>query len=163
MTEMFRQSLIDVTGTVNLEWDEVHSIIDELAETVEISGDVYSVIIGINRGGLIPSVLLSHRLGIKHGAITYQGNDNVKGDKIYQHVSMIGELDKDSRVLLIDDIADTGHSIQNVIYVLKKLGCEEGNIDTATLHYKTKSIFRPTYVGDYVNDKLWINYPWEQK
>jgi len=162
---MNRESLVNKIGSHDLSWEETHSIIDELVESINETENLYDAIIGINRGGLIPSVLMSHKLDIQHGVTTvesYQGKN--KGEhKIDQHVSILQKLDSDTRILLVDDIADTGFSLFEVIKELTKLGCDEENIDTATLHYKPKSIFKPTYIGDWANNELWIYYPWEQK
>src|ERR1700756_1680363 len=82
--------------------------------------------------------------------------------RVSYHVSMIGNLESKSKVLLVDDIADSGHSLIEVIKILKKLGCKESNIDTATLHYKIQSKFKPTFYGKQVPDYDWLNYPWER-
>ena len=146
----------------NVSWREVEKLVDNIASRINKK---YNVIIGINRGGLVPSVLLSQVTKIRHGVTTiesYQGHNKIKKCKVSYHVSMIGNLDKKSKILLVDDIADSGHSLIEVMKILKSLGCKEGNIDTATLHYKIQSKFKPTFYGKKVPNYDWLNYPWER-
>lgn len=146
----------------NVSWQEVERLVDSIASQIKKK---YNVIIGINRGGLVPSVLLSQVTKIRHGVTTiesYQGQSKAKKCKVSYHVSMIGNLEPKSKVLLVDDIADSGHSLIEVMKILKTLGCKESNIDTATLHYKIQSKFKPTFYGKKVPDYDWLNYPWER-
>lgn len=146
----------------NVSWQEVERLVDSISSQIKKK---YNVIIGINRGGLVPSVLLSQVTKIRHGVTTiesYQGQSKSKKCKVSYHVSMIGNLEPKSKVLLVDDIADSGHSLIEVMKILKNLGCKESNIDTATLHYKMQSKFKPTFYGKKVPDYDWLNYPWER-
>lgn len=147
----------------NVSWREVEGLVNSIASKIDKK---YSVIIGINRGGLVPSVLLSQITKIRHGVTTiesYLGKKRSKQSKVSYHVSMIGNLGPQSKVLLVDDIADSGISLVKVVQTLEKLGCKKKNIDTATLHYKTQSRFKPTFYGKKIPDYDWINYPWERK
>jgi hypoxanthine phosphoribosyltransferase len=107
--------------------------------------------------------LLSHAIKTKHGVITiesYQGKKKGK-HSVDWHVSMIDKIYPDTRVLLVDDISDSGGSLIKIIKVLQELGAKKSNIDTATIHYKKKSKFKPTYFAEQIKDSDWINYPWE--
>ena len=148
--------------TRRVPWREIESLVNKLATHIKKK---YDVIIGINRGGLIPSVMLSHITKIKHGVTaveSYQGRKKSKKHKVSLHISMIGEIGLNSRILLVDDIADSGESLIEVIKVLQSLGCKESHVDTATLHYKSQSKFKPTFYGKEVPNYDWLNYPWEK-
>ena len=148
--------------TKNVPWREVERLVRVIAKRIQKK---YDVIIGINRGGLIPSVMLSQTTKIRHGVTTvesYQGRQKSKKHKVSLHISMIGEIGPKSQILLVDDIADSGESLIEVIKVLKKLGCKESHVDTATLHYKAQSKFKPTFYGKEVANYDWLNYPWER-
>lgn len=126
----------------------------------------YDVIVGLNRGGLVVSVLLSHVTKIKHGVVSiesYQGRKKTGKHKLDYHVSMIGRLSGQTKILMVDDISDTGESLREIIKVMTKLGCNPKNIDTATLYYKSRSCFKPTYHVKHASDSDWINFPWERK
>ena len=126
----------------------------------------YDVIVGLNRGGLVTSVLLSHITKTKHGVVSiesYQGKKKTGRHKLDYHVSMIGRLNSKTKVLMVDDISDTGESLREIIKVMAKLGCSPKNIDTATLYYKSRSCFEPTYHARHAPDEDWIAFPWERQ
>ena len=60
----------------------------------------------------------------------------------------------DKQILIVDDIADTGHTLN----LYKK---EERNI-ICTLHHHEQSIVRPDFYCEEKGDK-WIVYPWETR
>ena len=146
---------------INLSWKKTDQLVSRLKKKLDKR---YDLIIGINRGGLVPSVMLSHAAKVKHGVITiesYKGNK--KGKHVVDwHVSRVDVLLPLATVLLVDDISDSGGSLIKTIKVLQELGCKKSKIDTATLHYKKKSKFKPTYFAEQVKDADWINYPWEK-
>jgi hypoxanthine phosphoribosyltransferase len=149
--------------TIDLSWRDIDNLVSTLAKKINKR---YDVIIGLNRGGLVASVLLSHITKTKHGVVSvesYQGKRKSGKHKLDYHVSMIGQLNSKTKILLVDDISDTGESLREIMKVMHKLGCKIENIDTATLHYKSRSCFKPTYFAKHINDADWINYTWEKK
>ena len=77
-------------------WDYIETAIDNIASQVKSSELNIEYILGMPRGGLIPAVMLSHKLNIplfKTGMIL------------------------DNKVLIVDDICDSGGTLQkyNVI------------------------------------------------
>lgn len=89
------------------------------------------------------------------GVKFYAGiNERLKVPQVYQElpVSVQGE-----RVLLFDDVADSGESLQFATEYLLKAGVEE--VITATLFYKPHSIVRPDVFGFETN--AWIIFPYE--
>jgi len=147
-----------------LTWKDVEKLVDILEQKFMKEKKKYDFIIGINRGGLIPSVMLSHRLGSTHGVHTvhsYNGTEKrqLKADL---YLSMVGFIHSHNTVLLVDDIADSGESIQASLTRIKKLDSDIKNIDVATLHYKPKSIYIPQYYAKKIDNDIWIDYPWEQ-
>jgi len=148
--------------TIDLSWRQIEKLVSVLVRKIHKK---YDVIISINRGGLILGTLLSHATKTRHGVTSiesYQGRKKSKSHKIGHHISMIGALSPKTRVLLVDDISDSGESLREIFKTFEKLGCPSKNIDTATLHYKTRSCFEPTYYAKRINDYDWVNYPWER-
>jgi len=68
-------------------WDYIETAIDNIASQVKFSGLDIQYIFGMPRGGLIPAVMLSHRLDIP-----------------LLRVGMV----LNNKVLIIDDICDSG-------------------------------------------------------
>ena len=60
------------------------------------------------------------------------------------------------RILIVDDVADTGKSLIVAKDYLMKRGASE--IKVATLHFKPTSSFKPDYYVDMTT--AWICYPW---
>ena len=90
-------------------------------------------------------------LGIKF----YSGiNQRIQKPEIYQNfpVKVKGE-----KVLLFDDVADTGQSFIFTKEHLQKNGVK--SITTASLFYKPHSIFKPDYYG--FSTSAWIIFPYE--
>jgi hypothetical protein len=68
-----------------------------------------------------------------------------------------------NRVLLVDDLVDSGESIQEAIAWLNRYyGQEIPEIRTAVLWYKAASRFQPDYFVDYLPDNPWIHQPFER-
>lgn len=74
---------------IYLEWRDIDSAIERLAINIKKSGIEISAIKGLQRGGLIPAVMLSHSLGIP----------------------MTEKEIVSSSVLIVDDICDTGNTL----------------------------------------------------
>ena len=143
---------------IALTWDEIDEMLNKIAERVKESGFKPDVILGVSKGGIIPAAILSDRLGVDSdiiGVRYYKSIGRVmRRPEILRHVS-IGLRGK--RVLVIDDVADTGHSLQLVVRYVRKRGAEK--VMTCTLHYKPWAIIKPDYF--LTETKAWIIYPWE--
>lgn len=144
-------------------WSQVEDLIVELEIQIKQNRKKYDWIIGINRGGLIPSVLMSHRLGANHAVYTVQSYTGTEKRELKAdlYLSMIGFIHSHHNILVVDDIADSGESLNVGVKKIRQKDSDAKNIDTATLHYKPKSIFKPTFYGKQVENDTWIQYPWE--
>jgi len=142
---------------LHISWSKTQKLCEKLAKKVK----TYSpeVLVGVSRGGLVPVRLLSDILNIKSVGVmriefyTSLG-ERMDFPKITQDVSL--DLNG-KRVLVVDDISDTGRSLQVAKDHLKRKGAKE--VKFATLHFKPHSIFKPDFYID-ETDK-WIVYPWE--
>ena len=98
-----------------------------------------TIILGINRGGCIPGVYLSHRLKIPHEALDIRLRDHTAKPNL-------SVLEKafafQKKILIIDDINDSGATFQ---YILDNFGKGDGRIKFASL------------VKGYANK--WVNTP----
>ena len=116
------------------------------------------VIIGINRGGCIPGIYLSHFLKKPHEVINISIRDS------YKKIDMLKieeQLNKFNSALIVDDINDSGKTIG----VIKDL-CKNLKIDIhfAVLINNSESSSSVDYYGKKVNSKskdCWYVFPWE--
>jgi len=121
---------------VFLSWGDVQAAVEILANRITNSDIKIEAIGGLPRGGLIPAVMLSHKLNIPF-------------------ISQAQLQTTTGNILIVDDICDSG-------LTLKRFKFEE-NVYTATLHYKTTAEYEPHFWWKLAHTKEWIVYPWENK
>ncbi len=131
----------------------------ELAKKIINRGKKYDCIVGISRGGLIPTRLLSDFLDIKDiriiRSIYYKGTgETLERPEI--DISTLGDV-RNKRVLIVDDVADTGDTLRMVKEEIIRKGA--GKVEIATLYVKPwRNVKIDYYVAE--TDK-WIVFPWE--
>jgi len=103
------------------------------------------LLVGLSRGGLVPLRLLSDILGIN--SVGVLGLSLYKGiGKTFDKPKIVQDLAIDitgKKILIIDDVADSGRSLVAAKAYFEGKGAKE--IKIATLHYKPNSIFKPDY------------------
>jgi hypoxanthine phosphoribosyltransferase len=147
-------------------WSQYHQNIEQLAVKIYESNWDFNQIVCIAKGGLRVGDVLC-RLYRKPLAIlsasSYGGVDNrVRGAIAFsRHLSMTNEQ-LGSRVLLVDDLADSGISLRESIHWLESHhGDEIAEIRTAVLWCKGCSVITPDYYVDYLPENPWIHQPFE--
>ena len=144
-----------------LSWQQVYNLTLQLSERIVSSGFKPNIIVGIARGGWIPARILSDVLymeSLHNIRIEYYTDVGVKGKepKITQPLS--GSLEG-KKVLIVDEVADTGDSLFHAINHVNKLGVKEQR--TAVLHLKPTSRVIPDYYM--IETTSWTVYPWENR
>ena len=142
-----------------LTWDDVQAAAEKTADKIKKDGFIPDIMIAISRGGFDPARIISDQLGIRKLAslqVIYYSSVNEKM-KEPQVLFPLNAQIKGLKVLVVDDVSDSGHSLMAV----KKYTEDKGAaiVKVATLHHKPWSEFKPDYYADMV-DK-WILYPWE--
>jgi uncharacterized protein len=142
-------------------WNQIYSLLLKLAKKVQRSGFNPDVIVGVSRGGWIPARILSDLLEVKNlGSVTTEFYEDIAKTKqkptITQPVSVSV---KNKKVLVVDDLADTGKSLKLVNSHLTEQGASE--VRVAVIYYKPWSVTVPDYYEKSSNS--WIVFPWEQK
>ena len=113
-------------------WKWVDEQIEVLAN--KIPKDKFKSVAGVPRGGLIPAVMLSHKLGI--------------GYTPFNHLQEYND-----KVLIVDDISDSGET-------LTQIGGK--GYSTATLCFRYSTQYTPDYYGEEIDNDRWIVFPWEE-
>ncbi len=118
-------------------------------------------LVGISRGGLVPVRLLSDYLDVPNVAvIRIEFYKTIGQTKDFPTVSQPLQVDvKGKKVLIVDDVADTGRSLAVAKEHVKWADASEVKI--AVLHYKPASISKPDFFVETTN--AWIIYPWEKE
>ncbi|MEH1768556.1 phosphoribosyltransferase [Nostoc sp.] len=147
-------------------WSDYHQKIEQLAIQIYESGWKFNQIICLARGGLRVGDILS-RIYQQPLAIlatsSYSGPS--KQDRsnliVSHHLTMTAEK-LGSHILLVDDLVDSGVTLEQTIPWLKQYSdfpIEE--IRTAVLWYKACSVLKPDYYVDYLANNPWIHQPFE--
>ncbi|MGB9659101.1 MAG: phosphoribosyltransferase [Nitrososphaerales archaeon] len=140
--------------------NDIDKMLSKLTIMIKKSGFEPDILIGVSRGGLIPVAILSDRLGVESeivGVKYYRGVKETK-DKPEITQPILSNLGG-KKVLIVDDVADLGHSLQLVKNYVQEKGAKEVRI--CTLHYKPWSVVKPEYFVE--KTEAWIIYPWEVK
>lgn len=142
-------------------WNRIYDMLLDLAGRIRIDGFKPDIIVGISRGGWPPARVLSDLLSNPNVANVraefYLGIAETNSEPtLTQPVSV---ETRDKRILIVDEVADTGKSLKMV----KKHIVQEGALEarTVTVYYKPWSIVRPDYYAKETSD--WIVFPWEIK
>ncbi|MBN1245874.1 phosphoribosyltransferase [Candidatus Bathyarchaeota archaeon] len=142
-------------------WNQIYAMLLSQAEKIRNSGFKPDVIIGVTRGGWVPARVLSDLLGIPALATVrvefYLGVAETRDEPVLtQRVSADVE---GKRALLVDDVADTGKSLQLAREHLRQQGAVAVRI--ATVYRKPLSIIQPDYYEK--ETSCWVVFPWETK
>ena len=153
-------------GDLYISWAEYHQKIETLAVQIYQSGWEFETIVCIAKGGLRVGDILC-RIFDKPLAIistaSYQGENNqIRGKiTISQHLAMLTE-NLSGRILLVDDLVDSGISLQVVQdWLIANHGQEISELKTAVIWYKSCSVSKPDFFVDYLEDNPWIHQPFE--
>jgi hypoxanthine phosphoribosyltransferase len=150
-----------------ISWSEYHQKIEQLAAKIYQSGWQFNQIVCIARGGVRVGDILSriYRQPLAILAVSSYGGagGQVRGAvKLSNHLTMTaGKLG--SHVLLVDDLVDSGISLQRTVSWLKSHhGADIEEIRTAVIWHKACSCVTPDYCADYLPDSPWIHQPFER-
>jgi len=152
-----------------VEWDEYKNIVEKLA--IEIHKNYKpTVLIGIMRGAAPIIDILSRILKLPIAYIVIQsysgqGMEDKQGQLMFaREISSLAN-DKDfSKVLLIDDLSDTGLTLNKSIEWLKSYGPTKDyikEVKTACLWKKKSSTFEPDFCPVRLDSDPWIVQPTE--
>lgn len=151
--------LLDKVEYIAPSWDRIYDLLLMLAKIIVDDNYRPDLIVGIARGGWIVARILSDLLDIKEVAnIRVEFYEDLLLTRERPSITQEVSLDvRGKRILLCDDVADTGKSLKIASDYLKNKGVSE--IKISTLHLKPTSIVCPDY---YVSETdAWIIYPWE--
>jgi xanthine phosphoribosyltransferase len=144
---------------VNYSIDEMQNAIVQIIEQMTNSNWLPEIILSINRGGCIPGVYLSHKIEKPHKVIDVQLRDSL----ISPNFSVLKDcVCNYKRVLIIDDINDTGNTFSLIKNYSSKFNCE---IHFSALINNVKSKIKIDYFGQRIDKSknlVWYIFPWEK-
>lgn len=152
-----------------LTWDGFGRASRALARTIVGSGWRPDLIVAIARGGLLPAGAIAYAMGVKAiGTVNVQFYTDV-GRTLPEPVLLPPLMDvsslHDKRVLVVDDVADSGRTLHLVMKLIRERGMSlEGapavpvEARCAVIYVKPTSVIDPDYV--WRRTAKWINFPW---
>jgi uncharacterized protein len=151
--------------SVNISWDQYNTLVERLALQVHESGWRFNQVICIARGGLRVGDVLSRIYELPLAILsthsyTAEGG-TIRGQLVIaEHMTMTAPRLGD-RVLLVDDMVDSGHTLDVVHKELPQRFPHITDLRTAVLWYKACSVIKPDYYVSYLPDNPWIHQPFE--
>jgi uncharacterized protein len=142
-------------------WDQVHRMLIDLADKIHAEKFEPDILVGISRGGWVPARVMSDLLDNPYvtsvGAEFYVGVYETNSEPRLTQPIPVSVFDK--KILLVDDVVDSGKSAVMVKDHLCRQGVKE--IKILTLYYKPWSIVKPDFYSKETSS--WIVFPWEIK
>lgn len=149
---------------LKISWAEYHHLIEQLAAEIQRSQWEFNQILCLAKGGLrigdILARIFDQPLAILNVA-SYGGTGNrERGQLVFaEQFTNFGPLG--DRLLVVDDLVDSGLSLQQTQTWLKTHAPQIVEIRTAVLWYKGHSQFKPDYFVQHLPDNPWIQQPFE--
>ncbi len=145
-------------------WDDYHRTIERLALKVHESGWEFDQILCLARGGMRPGDILS-RIFDKPLGIMSTSSYRDEGGTLQGRLDMAKYItmprgDLAGRVLLVDDLADSGVTLEAVVDRLRGVPAIR-ELRSAVLWVKGVSVFQPDYCVETLPTSPWIHQPFE--
>ncbi|WP_408929865.1 phosphoribosyltransferase [Corynebacterium sp. YSMAA1_1_D6] len=143
----------------NLTWEVFGEASRYLSQQIVESGWFPDLIVGVARGGLIPAGAIGYAIGVKEmGAINVEFYTDI-GQTLPEPILLNPQLDtdslKDKKVLVVDDVADSGKTLDLVVNLLEQTASE---VKSAVIYTKPTTIFEPDF--SWKKTDQWINFAW---
>ena len=140
-------------------WHEMRRDVNTLCREISLDKFDPNVIVGLSRGGLTPGVMMSHWMNKPFKPIKTSLRDFPEWEDYLPRKT-------DERVLILDDVCDSGITFTRIREYIQKNSLKEINCDIrfAVLWWNNEIEFEPNY---YVNEiakdstNTWIHFPWE--
>ena len=146
-------------------YDEYHNLMEKLAIKIHQSNWEFDTLLCLARGGMRPGDILS-RIFDKPLAIMSTSSYRAGAGTVQGHLDIAryittpqGEIA--GKVLLVDDLADSGLTLNAVINQLKTNYKPITELRSAVIWTKSISTFTPDYSVEYLPTNPWIHQPFE--
>jgi len=143
-------------------WDELHNYISQ-ANLDKVYPKV-DLVVSIGSGGMVPGVIISKilnvpvvNIGVKSYSI-----DNTQTYKANFYQKFEFRSSRHKKILVVDDINDTGYTLASVNIYLMSTYLKETDVEYLTIFSKQRTVF-PCKSLQQVDNDTWIEFPWEAK
>ncbi len=142
-------------------WDELTELTFQVSLQIKEDGHHFPILVTLAKGGFPLARILADFLQIpvilSIGVRFYTDiGTHAQVPEVYQDIAPLESI-AGKEVLLFDDVADSGISLEFAKDYLEKSGA--GKVTTSTLYYKERSKVVPEYFGQQTSD--WVVFPFE--
>ena len=154
---------------LHISWEEYHKKTEELAIKVYDDGYDFNQVVCIAKGGMRVGDVFARIFNVPLAILSVEsykgeGNKTQRGAITFSRDLAKTSPNIGSKVLLVDDLADSGITLKKSIDWLQHFYgfYLDEKIRTAVLFYKAVSTFKPDYYIDHLQDSPWIHMPFEK-
>jgi hypothetical protein len=157
-----------LSGDLYVNWDTYNKTIEELAVQIYEDGYEFNQIVCIAKGGLRVGDILARIFDVPFAVMSVESyhGDGVKdeqGQIVFGNSLAKTTPNLGSKVLLIDDLADSGRTLRKCVKWLEHYeGFFIDDLRSATLWTKGLSTFTPDYYVEFLPNDPWIHQPFEK-
>ncbi|MFA6171110.1 MAG: phosphoribosyltransferase family protein [Patescibacteria group bacterium] len=141
-------------------WEEFERDVKILADKVKMDY-LPDAVVAIAEGGWVPGRIIKKYIKADYFSIGCRHHDENYGEM--EEVQVYQEIDKKNifgkKILVIDEICDSGKTLKKVSEILKAMGPQE--VRSAVIHVRHSSAFAPDYFLEKKSNDNYIVYPWE--
>ena len=143
---------IDPKNLIMLDEMAIYNCLNKIIREINLHSFKPEVVVGVQRGGLIPAVQLSHyyEVPLQTISVSFRDQSNVVG------LDVLAKMDPTKKTLVIDDINDSG---QTLIEFTANIQHEK--YATLTMFTKRSSDYTVDFYAQEAEDHKWIVFPWE--
>ena len=147
-------------------WEEYHRAIEQLVVGVWEGGYRFESLLCLARGGLRVGDVFSRVYDMPLAILAASSYREAAGTRqgeldIAEFITITGGGLR-GRLLLVDDLVDSGNTLVRVIETLKRRFPELTEVRTAVLWYKACSTYRPDHFVQHLPTSPWIHQPFEE-
>ena len=143
-----------------ISWARFYSLCRRLVRRIDASGFRPDLIVALARGGYMPARIVADFFGVMELASFriehYRGTHKWPVTRVADRLNVDVN---DRRVLLVDDVSDSGDTFQVAIAHVHETGTP-AELRTAVMHHKVVSRYVPDFYAARVLKWRWIVYPW---
>jgi hypoxanthine phosphoribosyltransferase len=143
-----------------ISWNTVYRLAERLSLAIIESGFRPDVIVAVARGGYVPARILCDFLDLytlTSIRVVHYASGARKRPEARVTDSICTDI-RDRRILIVDDVSDTGDTYEAAISHLGEFQPKE--IRTAVLLHKTTAKYQPDFIARKVVKWRWMIYPW---
>jgi len=151
-------------GHLYVDWAQYHALIEQLAWQIHGSGWQPDHVLCLARGGLRPGDILSRMFDRPLAILavsSYREDRGTTRGTLDIAPGITARFPLAGKVLLVDDLVDSGETMQQICVHLLETFPEVTEMRTAVLWSKGCSHFTPDYHVVHLPDNPWIHQPFE--